>query len=125
LAAATIVTAAGGVAAITAAWLHALDGWSTADRLRGEAVGQRAAAEQRRQEAEDNLYFSRVAQARLEQRLNSHASARRLLDLCRPPDDGAGRRGWEWHYLYGLLDADLLTIAAPHTDFVCDLAFSA
>ncbi|HJZ58351.1 MAG TPA: serine/threonine-protein kinase, partial [Gemmataceae bacterium] len=41
LIAAVALTATGGVAGVTAAWLHALSGWREADRLRGEAEDNR------------------------------------------------------------------------------------
>ena len=139
LTAAVALAVVGGLGGITAAWLHALAGWAEADRLRiaaadrqAEAEAQRqraeraqAVAERRRDESEVHLYFSRVAQARLESRSGNFTSAERLLDQCAPDGDGAvDRRGWEWHHLKGILHSDLLTIPAAHGGFVTDLAFS-
>lgn len=127
------------VCGLTAAWIHALTGWKEAVRQRQQAIkeqfvaeeqGQRArdaqgVAERRREEAESTLYFSRIAQARLESRLSNIAAGRRILDLCVPgPDDKIDRRGWEWHYLLGLHHADLLTIPEPHLICVSSVCFS-
>lgn len=115
----------GGGAAVSAAWLHALAGWRSAERNEKRADKERQLAESRREEAERALYFSRIAQADLERQQNRPISARRLLDACLPASEGSvDRRGWEWRYLSGLLDADLLTIAQPHSDCVNALAFS-
>ncbi len=62
-------------------------------KARDEAV-ERARAERAEGQALDHLYSSRLAQARLEWRLNNIPVARQLLEQCEP-----GRRGWEWHYL--------------------------
>jgi WD40 repeat protein/serine/threonine protein kinase len=145
LIAAVVLTAVAGVAGVTAAWLHALNGWREADQQRGEAETNRdraelaqavaetnrgraeaaqAVAETRRREAEANLYLSRVSQARFEARSGSPAAAERLLDLCAPSDGAPDRRGWEWHHLKGVLHADLLTIPTAHDAYVTDLAFS-
>jgi serine/threonine protein kinase/WD40 repeat protein len=111
LTAAVILTAVGGVAGITVAWLHALAGWGTAER--------------RQEDAETNLYFSRIVQARLEGRLGNPATATQLLDRYLSLRDGVpDRRGWEWHYLKGILNADLLTIPDAHASIVFDLTFS-
>ncbi|HJZ55393.1 MAG TPA: hypothetical protein VKE74_10565, partial [Gemmataceae bacterium] len=92
---------------------------------RDRAESAQAIAESRRGEAEDNLYLSRVSQARFEARSGSPAAAERLLDLCTPPGEGVpDRRGWEWHHLKGVLHADLLAIPMAHDAFVADLAFS-
>ncbi|HWE36487.1 MAG TPA: protein kinase [Isosphaeraceae bacterium] len=70
-------------------------------------------------QARDHLYVSRIAQARLEWRLNSVARAERTLDQCEP-----GRRGWEWHYLQGLTHPELLAFDVPDFPMTAALAFS-
>lgn len=120
-----VLTAFGGVCGITLAWLHALAGWRLANHEQLRAEHAQATAEHRQDEAEANLYFSRIAQVQLERRLSSFSSAETLLEQCRPPQEGIrDRRGWEWHYLKGLLHADLLTIPAAHSAHVFELAFS-
>jgi eukaryotic-like serine/threonine-protein kinase len=77
---------------------------------------ERAAAEARERtradiaegHALDNLYFSRLAQARLEWRINNSPFARQLLDGCDPP-----RRGWEWRYLENVSHPQLLDVELP------------
>jgi WD40 repeat protein/serine/threonine protein kinase len=132
LAAVLALTAVGGACGITAAWLHALAGWREADIKQDEANRNRERAEQEqvnaergREQAEQSLYFSRIAQARMESRLNNFASAEQILDQCLPADTATiDRRGWEWYYLKGILHADLLTIPSAHQDMVSDVAFS-
>src|SRR5581483_8982914 len=88
------------------------------------AEHEQANAERRREEAEASVYFSRVAQARLERELNHPDSALRLLELCRPSaESAADRRGWEWYYLQGILHSELLTIPAAHESFVSEMVF--
>jgi WD40 repeat protein/tRNA A-37 threonylcarbamoyl transferase component Bud32 len=89
------------------------------ERARAEAF-ERARAESAEGKALDHLYFSRLAQAQLEWRLNHIAAARQLLDHCDPI-----RRGWEWHYLQGVHRPELLTIEArSDLSFVDAVAFS-
>jgi WD40 repeat protein/serine/threonine protein kinase len=95
---------------------QAEDNFNRAETERGEAIAAR-------DQAEANLYFSRIAQARLEWRLNNVTEVRHLLDLSLPPPGVPDRRGWEWHYLNALTHADLLTIADAHVE-VLSLAFS-
>lgn len=127
LSAIAILTAIGGAAGITFAWLYALAGWNKAEVEGDRATKEQVKAESRRDEAENHLYFSRIAQADLERRMNNPASARVLLDFCVPTSlEGVkDRRGWEWFYLKNLLDADLLHLPAPHEEVVEDLSFSA
>ena len=122
---ACLVTTLAGVTGITIAWLYALTGWHQANELGQKATREQVRAEQQRDEAENHLYFSRIAQASFEEKSNNPESARRLLNLCLPPtSEHTDRRGWEWHYLQGLLQADILTISQPHEEITFDLAFS-
>jgi hypothetical protein len=124
------VSLAGGLVGMGALWLiaeaHRRDAeghFAAAERERGEAEAARQQEAQQRRRAEASPYFSRLAQARLEWRLNNAADARHLLARCAP---GAGEddpRGWEWHYLASLTEADLLTIRDPHP-VTTGLAFS-
>ena len=70
-------------------------------------------------QALDNLYLSRIAQSRLEWRLNNIPAARRLLDECEP-----GRRGWEWQHLRRLEQSELDTISWPEFTHINAVAFS-
>jgi len=84
----------------------------------------RRAAHRARQEAEENLYFSRISQARLEWQLSHNMDGvRTLLDQGRPRAGQPDRRGWEWNYLHRLLRTDLVTVPA-HTSWVNAVAFS-
>ncbi len=89
------------------------------DRARAEAR-ERSRAEVAESKALDNLYFSRLAQARLEWRLSNAPVARQILERCDP-----ARRGWEWGYLEGISHPELLSIDLPGTlSFVNAVAFS-
>jgi WD40 repeat protein len=59
-----------------------------------EVEVQKQLAQQAREVAEGNLYYSRIGSVLLHWQAGDAAEARRLLDLG-PPE----RRGWEWHYL--------------------------
>ncbi len=88
-------------------------------KARDEAT-ERAHAELAEGKALDHLYSSRLAQARLQWRLNDIPVARQLLEGCDP-----GRRGWEWRYLDGLNHRELLDLeVTPAMSFVVALAFS-
>ena len=87
-------------------------------------LGPRPASASRAEVAEakalDNLYFSQLAQSRLEWRLNNVPAARQILEQCDP-----ARRGWEWQYLDGISHPELLSIDLPGTmSFVNAVAFS-
>ena len=79
-----------------------------ADRL--EADRQRRG---RRQRAEQHLYIARIGQAEGALRLYDAATARGLLDQCRPGPGEPDRRGWEWSYLDQWCNPELRTIALP------------
>ncbi|MFT3878344.1 MAG: serine/threonine-protein kinase [Gemmatales bacterium] len=122
---AVLLTAVAGVTGITLALLYALSGWERASELGQQANVERISAEKRRDEAENQLYFSRIAQASFEEKSNQPASASYLLEQCEPDKhEQVDRRNWEWHYLQGLLHADLLTISDAHEEITFDLAFS-
>jgi len=141
LSAAVVVAMLLGFIGVSGAAWYALAGWSEADRQRALVDRQRSQAEMRRldaesarklaetrrqdaetaktradrarteadtarQRAETATYFSAIARARLEWQLNNAAGARATLESCPP-----ALRGWEWHYLSGLQNANLW--AAP------------
>jgi WD40 repeat protein len=58
-------------------------------------------------------------QARLEWRLNNLPASLSLLRQIEP-----ARRGWEWHYLQGLHQGELLTLSRPDLPVLGGLAFS-
>jgi WD40 repeat protein len=72
-----------------------------------------------RTKAERNLYYSRIAQARLEWEANRLASAEAILDQCSPEQ----RDGWEWRYLKRLCRADVGGSMA-HDSWAWRVAFS-
>jgi eukaryotic-like serine/threonine-protein kinase len=82
---------------------------------RREAERHRERAEQQRERAEQHLYVARIGQAESALRLFDSATARGLLDQCRPDPGGADRRGWEWLYLDQWCRPELRTISLPPT----------
>jgi WD40 repeat protein/tetratricopeptide (TPR) repeat protein len=82
-----------------------------ADRL--DTDRHRVEADRQRERAEDHLYIARIGQAESALRLDDAATARGLLDLCRPRPGDADRRGWEWSYLDRWCHPELRTIGLP------------
>jgi WD40 repeat protein len=77
----------------------------TVGALAREEQAHRSADEQRR-EAQQNLYYHRIALAYHSWEGNDVAAAQRELDAC-PPE----LRDWEWHYVRRLCRAGLVTLA--------------
>jgi WD40 repeat protein len=75
-----------------------------------QAEQARAAAVEERKKARNALYFSRIAQSQLQWRVNDVVGALGSLAGCLPPHDLEDLRGWEWHYLRGLFQSELLTL---------------
>src|SRR6516165_4693020 len=73
------------------------------------------ANERTAQQAERHLYIARIGQAESALRLFDSATARALLDQCRPEPGGPDRRGWEWFYLDQWCQPELATISPPTT----------
>jgi WD40 repeat protein len=99
-----VVVALAGFLGVTWQWRRAetrADAEAEARReveARKQEVDEQKRRVQRAQEdAESNLYYSRIGSVLLHWRAGDATEARRLLDLC-PPE----RRGWEWHYLHRL-----------------------
>jgi eukaryotic-like serine/threonine-protein kinase len=69
--------------------------------------------------ARDQVYFGRIAQARLEWRSNHVARAQQLLEQCE-----TSRRAWEWHYLRNVNQAEMLTVGGTDSPVVTHVAFS-
>ena len=80
------------IATLVSAWLAVRA--TRAERLEAEA----------RREAEDNLYFARIALADVAWEAGDFGRVRDLLDRCVPGDGEPDRRGWEWRYLRSLLE---------------------
>jgi eukaryotic-like serine/threonine-protein kinase len=112
LVAALVCAFCAGVAGVAIQWRRA------EDKARAESLA-RARAEQEQRRALDNLYFSRIAQARLEWRLNNVGRMKQLLDNCDP-----ARRGWEWHYLRNISQSELLTVSVPDCTYIASVVFS-
>ncbi len=129
-----------GFAGVTGALFYALEGWQranqerdradherrqaesereTARQERGSALAARASEASQRARAETLVAFSRLAQARLEWRLNHLSTSEALLAQVEP-----ARRGWEWHHLRALHHGELLTLSRPTQVVVHGLAFS-
>jgi WD40 repeat protein len=127
-----LVTLAG-VIGVTSALVYALRGWSEAAQQRDRADAEREAVEQARAQeekyrhgaelardnAQANVAFGRLAQARLEWRLNNLAVSLKLLEAVEP-----ARRGWEWGHVKGLHHTDLLTLPDAHEAVARSVAFS-
>jgi eukaryotic-like serine/threonine-protein kinase len=85
-------------------------------RDRADAERQKALVAAER--AERSLYYGQIARARLEYQANNIAQAEASLDLCDP-----ARRGWEWHFLKGLLRSELFRLEG-HDGWVHQVAVS-
>jgi WD40 repeat protein/serine/threonine protein kinase len=116
MAAALVLSLVGGLAGMSVLWLQA-------EALRRSAESHAVTADLRRQEAEANLYFSRLAQARLAWRLNDVEETQQLLEQCVPEPGATDWRGWEWRYLTSLGASALTTIPTVHAH-VQSVAFS-
>jgi WD40 repeat protein/serine/threonine protein kinase len=77
------------------------------------ALKAQAQTELQRERAEQSLYTARIGQAEGALRLFDVATARGLLDLCRPEPGAPDRRGWEWSYLDQWCNPELRTLALP------------
>jgi WD40 repeat protein len=84
--------------------------WRSAEGARADAETARGLAAQDRERARAALYYSLIAQARLQWRVNDFVSAERSLGRCLPEAGKKDRRGWEWYFLKGLFHADLFTL---------------
>jgi WD40 repeat protein/serine/threonine protein kinase len=85
--------------------------WREATRARDKVLAEQRQKEEQRERADTALYYSRIAQSQLHWRLNDFTAARQSLAQCLPAPGAEDRRGWEWHYLHGLLSGDLLTLS--------------
>jgi WD40 repeat protein/serine/threonine protein kinase len=113
------------IAYSTITWL-----WHDARTARDDMEIQREKAEvARRNEADHrgkartSLYFSRVAQSQLQWRLNDFHGAEQSLAKCLPGGDEIDDRGWEWHYLQGLMHNDLFTLPNAHSGLGGSVAY--
>ena len=75
-----------------------------------DALAAREQTERQRERAEQHLYLARIGRAESALRLLDAATARGLLEQCRPAPGEPDRRGWEWSYLYQLCHPELRTI---------------
>jgi serine/threonine protein kinase/WD40 repeat protein len=100
-------------------WRQARANLSLAESKAVAEVEARRVAEHAEEQARANLYFSLVAQARLEARLNNTPGADLLLERCAPAS-----RGWEWRYLQAVNHADLHTLGHDKLVMTSGLAFS-
>jgi WD40 repeat protein/serine/threonine protein kinase len=76
----------------------------------GNEKQQREVAEKQRDEAEDQLYLADMQQAPRLLAIPDMLRLREILESHRPREGQRDRRGWEWYYLRGLCDRELLTI---------------
>jgi WD40 repeat protein/serine/threonine protein kinase len=85
--------------------------WQEARLLRDTAIQERNEKEVQRRQARNALYYSRIAQSRLQWRVNDAPGALNSLAECVRKDDLLDRRGWEWYYLHTLYHPELFTFA--------------
>lgn len=109
----------GGLIGMAILWLRSEANRRLADR-------HRRTAERSAEDAESSLYFSRIAQAQLEWRLNDAAATFQLLKQCVPGPGEPDRRGWEWYYLWNLTHSDVVTLDPGESSrtFVSGVRFS-
>ena len=92
------------------------DARAARDRALGEEKKARDAADR----AGRRLYSSLIDRARLEHQAANIAEAEAILDRCEP-----ARRGWEWHFLKGLDNAEIFTLRGHgETGWVQNVAWS-
>ncbi len=107
-----------GLTGVSLAWQRAEGARQTALNEAGaRKEAYRAEAEQRRQ-AEQQLYFSRIALADRELRSGKPAWALRSLELC-----PAELRHWEWHYLQRVARGQAQAAWKGHEGGISCLAF--
>src|SRR5262249_42775029 len=90
-----------------------------AENASGVALEKSQLADRRREQAETNADFSRLAQARLEWRSHNLPAALLLLEQVEK-----SRRGWAWHYLERLHHGELTTLSVPEAPVLEGLSFS-
>src|SRR5262249_43437552 len=90
-----------------------------ADERRHDAELAQKAAQEARDEARAALYYQQVVRAFLEWQTCNQEPAERLVRLSA----GHERKGWEWGYVQGLCQSDLLTLGG-HNDQVACVKFS-
>ncbi len=78
-----------------------------------DALSAQEQAERQRERAEQHLYIARIGQAEGALRLFDSATARGLLDQCRPGPGERDHRGWEWFYLDQWCNPELKTLSLP------------
>jgi WD40 repeat protein len=109
LAAVALVTALG-FAGTLGQWYEAVGARDRALDERRQKDEQCRAAEASRAQAENALYYSRIAQSELLWRAGDLIGAEQALALCVPGEGGRDWRGWEWRYLRGLYHRELLAL---------------
>lgn len=93
--------------------------WRRAEEKARSELAARALAQAAEQRAEDHLYFSQLAQAGLEWRLNNVAGVETILERCDPK-----RRGWEWGYLHSQANPGMLHLAPDEAVLINSVIFS-
>jgi serine/threonine protein kinase len=104
-----------GFAGVTWQWQEARQARDLALEEQFNKEIQRAEAIEERSKAQLALYYSRIAQSQLQWRVNNVPGAVQSLTRCVPLPNHEDRRGWEWHYLFGLFHTDLFTFNHPLT----------
>jgi WD40 repeat protein/tetratricopeptide (TPR) repeat protein len=115
-----------GVPLTTWKWWEAESQKQLADQERERAEDEKRQADDARgaalaslNESQRSLYYQRVATARQAWLGGDVVGARKQLDACPP-----GLRQWEWRFLRGLLDSDLLTLRFPPLFVPSSVAYS-
>jgi WD40 repeat protein/tRNA A-37 threonylcarbamoyl transferase component Bud32 len=73
--------------------------WRAAEHARANLQVALDAEAEHRRDAEENLYYGRLAQAAALWESGEAAQARSLLAACQPAEGRTNLRGWEWNYL--------------------------
>jgi eukaryotic-like serine/threonine-protein kinase len=100
---------------------------NNAETVAAENLKLAQAAEAARDQAEDTVYFSRIALADRAWQSNDVQAATDLLKKCQPQPGAIDRRGWESRYLDGLCNSNVVHIARSRThssNYLYGIAFS-
>jgi serine/threonine protein kinase len=105
-----LLTAAAGTLLIAAAYQSEKTQRKAAEEAEGKEKEQRHLAEDQRDEAERQVYLSRMQLIPQAWEAAHVERARELLESLRPAEGRPDLRGWEWYYWQGLCHSELLTI---------------
>ncbi len=123
LSAAVVLVALGGFLGVLGQWQAAAAHALEAQKNEREANKQRDDANALAEKLQHVLYISNMNLARHAWEAGGVEQARELLEQHRPKPGESDLRHFEWHYLYRLFHAELLTLKG-HTERVTSVVFS-